>query len=143
MSSEKAMSLVLTLSSVSTRKAWRTMVVRATSPKVPIWGRPDGPYPVSKITSDFGERFRRSISFLASSNGQAFETSAASRSDCNGLILLGRPPGEGRAKGRTVGMRGVESIGKGGTTRPWREAEDSWGADLPSTRTRPGVVRVP
>ena len=36
-------SRVLTLSSVSTRNAWRTMVVRATSPKVPICGRPDGP----------------------------------------------------------------------------------------------------
>ena len=43
MSSENANSRVLTLSSVSTRKAWRTMVVRATSPKVPICGRPDGP----------------------------------------------------------------------------------------------------
>ena len=43
MSSEKAISRVLTLSSVSTRKAWRTMVVRATSPNVPICGRPDGP----------------------------------------------------------------------------------------------------
>ena len=30
-------------SPVSTRKAWRTMVVRATSPKVPICGRPEGP----------------------------------------------------------------------------------------------------
>ncbi len=43
MSSEKAISLVLTASPVSTRKAWRTMVVRATSPNVPIWGRPEGP----------------------------------------------------------------------------------------------------
>jgi hypothetical protein len=33
----------LILSSVSTRKAWRTMVVRATSPNVPICGRPEGP----------------------------------------------------------------------------------------------------
>ena len=43
MSSENAISRVLILSSVSTRKAWRTMVVRATSPKVPIWGSPEGP----------------------------------------------------------------------------------------------------
>jgi hypothetical protein len=43
MSSEKQIRRVGILSSVSTRKAWRTMVVRATSPKVPIWGKPDGP----------------------------------------------------------------------------------------------------
>lgn len=43
MSSEKAISRVATLSSVSARKAWSTMVVRATSPKVPICGRPEGP----------------------------------------------------------------------------------------------------
>ncbi len=43
MSSENAISRVFTLSSVSTRNAWRTMVVRATSPNVPICGRPDGP----------------------------------------------------------------------------------------------------
>ena len=43
MSSEKQISLVGILSSVSTRKAWRTMVVRATSPNVPIWGSPEGP----------------------------------------------------------------------------------------------------
>ena len=42
-SSEKQISRVGTLSSVSTRNAWRTMVVRATSPKVPICGRPEGP----------------------------------------------------------------------------------------------------
>ena len=36
MSSENAISRVLILSSVSTRKAWRTMVVRATSPNVPM-----------------------------------------------------------------------------------------------------------
>ena len=29
--------------SLSTAKARRTMVVRATSPKVPMWGRPEGP----------------------------------------------------------------------------------------------------
>ena len=43
MSSENAISRVLILSSVSTRKAWRTMVVRATSPNVPMCGRPEGP----------------------------------------------------------------------------------------------------
>ena len=43
MSSEKQMSRVLRLPSVSTSKACRTMVVRATSPKVPMCGRPDGP----------------------------------------------------------------------------------------------------
>ncbi|MGY4617793.1 hypothetical protein ACVWZ4_003020 [Bradyrhizobium sp. USDA 4472] len=43
MSSEKASKRVLILSSVSTRKAWRTIEVRATSPNVPICGRPEGP----------------------------------------------------------------------------------------------------
>ncbi len=43
MSSENAISRVFTLSSVSTRKAWRTMVVRATSPNVPMCGSPEGP----------------------------------------------------------------------------------------------------
>ena len=43
MSSENAISRVLILSSVSTRNAWRTIEVRATSPNVPICGRPDGP----------------------------------------------------------------------------------------------------
>ena len=28
---------------VSSVKAWRTHVVRATSPNVPMWGSPDGP----------------------------------------------------------------------------------------------------
>ncbi len=41
MSSEKAISRV-GMSLISS-KARRTQVVRATSPKVPIWGRPDGP----------------------------------------------------------------------------------------------------
>ena len=36
-------SIVGSLSSVSIRKACRTMEVRATSPKVPMCGRPDGP----------------------------------------------------------------------------------------------------
>ena len=43
MSSEKQMSRVGILSSVSRRNAVRTMVVRATSPNVPMCGRPDGP----------------------------------------------------------------------------------------------------
>ena len=43
MSSEKQSSRVGTLSFVMTRKAWRTMEVRATSPNVPICGRPEGP----------------------------------------------------------------------------------------------------
>jgi len=41
MSSEKAKSRVGT--SESSAKARRTMAVRATSPKVPICGRPEGP----------------------------------------------------------------------------------------------------
>ena len=41
MSSEKANSRVGR--SDMRRKAWRTMVVRTTSPKVPICGRPEGP----------------------------------------------------------------------------------------------------
>ena len=41
MSSEKAKSRVGM--SDMRWKAWRTMVVRTTSPKVPIWGRPEGP----------------------------------------------------------------------------------------------------
>src|SRR5580700_3949878 len=65
MSSEKAISLVLTLSPASTRKACLTMLVRATSPKVPRCGRPDGPYPVSKITSLRSERSSRAINFRA------------------------------------------------------------------------------
>ena len=31
-------------------EALRTMLVRTTSPKVPICGKPDGPYPVSNST---------------------------------------------------------------------------------------------
>ena len=34
---------VLTDDKIKTRKAWRTMVVRATSPKVPMCGSPEGP----------------------------------------------------------------------------------------------------
>ena len=49
MSSEMAISRV-GMSLISS-KARRTQVVRATSPKVPIWGRPEGPYPVSNSTS--------------------------------------------------------------------------------------------
>ena len=36
-----------------TSKARRIIVVRKTSPKVPICGRPDGPYPVSNRTYPF------------------------------------------------------------------------------------------
>ena len=43
MSSEKQMSRVGTLSPVISRNAVRTMVVRATSPNVPMCGRPEGP----------------------------------------------------------------------------------------------------
>jgi hypothetical protein len=43
MSSEKAIRRVLIVSPVSARNAWRTIEVRATSPNVPICGRPDGP----------------------------------------------------------------------------------------------------
>lgn len=43
MSSEKATSRVGIVLPVSTWKAWRTIEVRATSPKVPICGRPEGP----------------------------------------------------------------------------------------------------
>ena len=35
---------------VKTSKARRTMLVRTTSAKVPICGRPEGPYPVSNNT---------------------------------------------------------------------------------------------
>ena len=45
MSSEKVTRRVGMSQSVA--KAWRTMVVRATSANVPMWGRPEGPYPVS------------------------------------------------------------------------------------------------
>ncbi len=43
MSSEKTSIRVLHLAAVSTSKALRTIEVRATSPKVPICGRPEGP----------------------------------------------------------------------------------------------------
>ncbi len=43
MSSEKLIRRVGMASSVRARKAARTMVVRATSPKVPMCGRPEGP----------------------------------------------------------------------------------------------------
>ena len=43
MSSLNEISRVGILSSVRARNAARTMVVRATSPKVPMCGRPDGP----------------------------------------------------------------------------------------------------
>ena len=43
MSSENAISRVGQWSPVRARKALRTIVVRATSPNVPMCGRPDGP----------------------------------------------------------------------------------------------------
>ncbi len=43
MSSLKQISVLGIASSVRARKAVRTMVVRSTSWKVPIWGRPEGP----------------------------------------------------------------------------------------------------
>src|SRR5271168_140583 len=55
------------------------MVVRATSPKVPICGRPDGPYPVSNSTSSFGFFFSRATIAFACSNGQALDCSASAR----------------------------------------------------------------
>src|SRR5271170_6862754 len=55
------------------------MVVRATSPKVPICGRPDGPYPVSNSTSSFGFLFSRATIAFACSNGQALDCSASAR----------------------------------------------------------------
>ncbi len=42
-SSENAMRRVGMAPSVSASNARRTMVVRATSPKVPMWGSPEGP----------------------------------------------------------------------------------------------------
>ncbi len=62
-------------------KARRIMVVRATSPKVPIWGRPDGPYPVSNSTCPLSgpPPPNRLSSLRASSNGQAFDVIAALR----------------------------------------------------------------
>src|ERR1700709_681091 len=59
------------------------MVVRATSPKVPICGRPDGPEPVSNSTSSltwsFGFFFSRATIAFACSNGQALDCSASAR----------------------------------------------------------------
>src|ERR1700722_17069357 len=88
MSSEKAISLVLTLAPASTRKACLTMLVRATSPKVPRCGRPDGPYPVSKITSLRSERSSRAINFRASSKGHAFDVCAASAKACGDILSI-------------------------------------------------------
>src|SRR4029077_4976459 len=58
------------------------MVVRATSPNVPIWGKPDGPYPVSKMMAPvgFGIRFKRLRTLRASSKGQALLTWACANS---------------------------------------------------------------
>src|SRR5262245_25294298 len=55
------------------------MVVRATSPKVPMCGSPEGRQPVSNTTSSLGCFFSRATILRASWNGQAFEFSAISR----------------------------------------------------------------
>src|SRR4030095_4328672 len=80
MSSEKQNSRV----GISLRrlKAWRTMVVRTTSPKVPICGRPAGPEPVSNSTYPLAGALPpvRATSLRASSNGHARAASARERS---------------------------------------------------------------
>jgi hypothetical protein len=53
------------------------------------------------MTSSLGERSRRAINLRASSKGHALETSAASRRDCDGIVILfssGLPVGK-----KTVG----------------------------------------
>ncbi len=57
---------------VSAVNACRTQLVRATSPKVPICGRPEGPYPVSNSASALPDRSSRAATLAASSNGHAF-----------------------------------------------------------------------
>src|SRR5204862_7162562 len=91
MSSEKAMRRVLT--SLICSKAWRTQVVRAPSPKVPMCGRPEGPYPVSKMTVSFGlpaaaKRSSRLSTLRASSNGHACAFSASSRREDGALASV-------------------------------------------------------
>ena len=61
---------------VSAVKARRTQVVRATSPNVPICGRPEGPYPVSNRAAALPCFSSRAATLAASSKGQAFGTSA-------------------------------------------------------------------
>ena len=59
-------------------KARRTKLVRATSAKVPMWGRPLGPYPVWNRTERSAAGERRSRMPSASAKGQAaFEATAA------------------------------------------------------------------
>ena len=71
MSSEKATNL-LGISQIRV-SAFRTIVVRNTSPNVPICGNPDGPYPVSRMMQSLSKLalFRRFVIFRASSNGHA------------------------------------------------------------------------
>ena len=67
--------------SLNSRKARITIDVRATSPNVPMWGKPLGPYPVSNNTYPFsGGIFSNRFNIRrASSKGQAFDWVAASR----------------------------------------------------------------
>ena len=60
---------------VSSVNARRTQLVRATSPNVPICGRPEGPYPVSNKAVVLPLAWRRAATLAASSKGQAFGTS--------------------------------------------------------------------
>src|ERR1700744_5317706 len=79
---------------VSRVKALRTQVVRATSPNVPIWGRPEGPYPVSNSAWSLPDAARRVATFRASSNGQALGMSVRllrSLSDMAGSYGRGGP----------------------------------------------------
>ena len=77
MSSLKAISRVRQWSPVSARKALRTMVVRATSPKVPMCGRPDGPYPVSSTT---GRRRASNLARASSALPASISARASARS---------------------------------------------------------------
>ena len=69
MSSEKACRRVGR--PVRCSKARRTKLVRATSAKVPMWGRPLGPYPVWSRTARPPSGGRRSRMRSASAKGQA------------------------------------------------------------------------
>ena len=69
---------------VKVSKAKRTILVLATSPKVPMWGNPEGPYPVSNKTGTSLPSpellpifFNLSLKFLASTKGQEFDLSAS------------------------------------------------------------------
>jgi hypothetical protein len=70
MSSEKT--TILAGTSDIILNACITNVVRKTSPNVPMCGRPDGPYPVSSITSLLPLLSIRLIIFRTSTNGQDF-----------------------------------------------------------------------